>query len=278
MAPNSKLSFATAWINNFQKSTFAGAGDLKHCDDVANGFGKIMEKQGHKWEIKQEQDDAHPEDWIDRNPLRKPPPGTKVCAETNGQDDKPGRGADTVDLAMIVSHGGHQMEPDYGPICTVGFNRAPGWFCNNRARFGNTKLKWLILDCCHSLETGNDPKRYNPPNLWRQAFDGLHTIFGFNGITMDSFWTCDHGEQFAARIAVWNEALADAWIDCSSNWTNDDNPGAAAAGRDKNDAVNRLDTETLSSSFDSIPNKEVKYIAWRLRTSDGSPNTGDKSK
>jgi hypothetical protein len=44
----------------------------------------------------------------------------------------------------------------------------------------------------------------------------------------------------------------------------------AAAGRDKKDAETRLDTETLSSSFDGIPNKEVKVILWRFRDSGGS--------
>jgi len=37
------------------------------------------------------------------------------------------------------------------------------------------------------------------------------------------------------------------------------------AGRDQKDAYNRLHTENLASSFDSIPNGQVKYMAWMWR-------------
>jgi hypothetical protein len=261
------LSFATAWINSFKNGGYGE--ELNHCDDVANGFGTAMVKGGHKWAINQKQDEPNPADWVDRNPLRKRPTTTKICSNP-GDDAKPGRGVDTVDMAMIVSHGGDWgIEPDYGPVITVGFNQPPNRFCNFVTRFGNTKLKWVILDCCHSLQTDTKAKRYNPDRIWRYSFDGLHMILGFNGECTDSWWTSSRGSDFANRI-VMNFELAESWIDCATSWFTDDNPGVAAAGRDKKDAETRLDTETLSSSFDGIPNKEVKVILWRFRDSGGS--------
>jgi hypothetical protein len=271
MATDRKLSFGTAWINSFKKSKYGE--ELSHCDDVANGFGTVMERGGHTWAINHKQDEARPADWTDRNPLRKRPTTTKICPDS-GDDAKEGRGVDTVDFAMIVSHGGDWgVEPDYGPIITVGFNQIPGRFCNFKTRFGNTKLKWLVLDSCHSLQTDSTAKRKNPDLIWRHSFDGLHTIFGFNDECSDSWWTSDRGSCFAARIVMWDSELADSWIDCAYSHFTDDNPGAAAAGRDKQDAETRLDTETLSSSFDSIPNKEVKVILWRFRESGGSESS-----
>ena len=274
MGTKTILSFATAWVNIFTR-TKRGE-DIKHCDDVANGFGETMDAEGHIWVIKQEQDDVWPADWIDRKPLRPAPSTTKLCNQT-GDDSKKRRGIDTVDIALISTHGGFLgTEPDYGPICTIGFNQPPGRVCSCRMRLGNGRLKWLILDCCHSLQTSTDPTGVNPDRLWRHSFDGLHILFGFAGECTDGPWFCGRGKCFAA-MALMGHELAESWMIAASFRFAEDNPGVAAAGRDKKDAVDRLDNETFASSYSSIPNKEVKYIAYRFRSAVGdNANVPDK--
>ena len=246
----SKLSFATAWINNFETCKQK---PLDHCDDVANGFGKMMEVGGHTWAIKLKEKEANPANWMDRS--------------RGGKDAAPGRGVDTVDFAIIVSHGGlwPPRAAKQPHRVSVGFNQTPCRFFSDQTRFGDGKLKWLILDSCHSLEI-DKKKGITPWGIWSGAFDGLHTMFGFTDVVSDSWWTEDRGSWFAFLIGGGDAELADTWIETAYSWKEDDYPVAATAGRDAKDADNRLETEKLSSSFDSIPNKEVKVIKWMWRS------------
>jgi hypothetical protein len=266
MAAIPKLSFATTWIKTFTKPCCVKARlkPLDYCDEVANGFGEMMKSDGHKWAIERKEDTATPADWVYKN--AQPDKGSSVCRPPRESDDaKPGSGVDTVDLAIIVTHGWVGVDRSLGKdnkysveirFANVGFNQELCRFCSHKTRFGDGRLKWLIIDACHSLEI-DEAKGYTPWAIWRQSFHGLHTIFGFNGGSTD--WLSGRGQNFAIAI-LRNRPLAEAWIDSAFSYWFKDDPVAAAAGRDKQDAGIRLFTENISSSFDSIPNKEVKTI------------------
>jgi hypothetical protein len=145
----------------------------------------------------------------------------------------------------------------------VFFNVKPCRFCSHKTRFGDGKLKWLVLDSCHSLEIDKS-EGYTPWSMWKDSFYGLHTIFGFNGKTTDHWWVSDRGKTFAFEIFADSE-LAEAWIDSAYSHFCKDRPVVATAGRNMKDVKNRMATERVSSSFDSIPHKEVDVIAWVSR-------------
>jgi hypothetical protein len=174
----------------------------------------MMELGGHEWVIDQGQDEVRPEDWVDRNSPRQPPAWSKQFLR-KGDDAKPNHGVDTVDIALIATHGGYWgRSEDYGgPLVVIGFNQPPGRIGTFQMRLGNGRLKWLIINACHSLETEDDPKGTNPYNIWYRSFDGLHAIFGFNGTVTDVWWEHDRGACFAAPILPWDRELADAWLD-----------------------------------------------------------------
>ncbi|MBP0633343.1 DUF6345 domain-containing protein [Cupriavidus sp. AcVe19-1a] len=265
-----KLSFATTWINTFNKSCskLAGLKRLDYCNDIAEGFGWIMEKGGHKWELKHKQNGATPADWVHKG--ARADKGSKRCS-ARGDDARPGRGIDTVDFAIVVTHGGRA--PDVvrergswhnKKMVSVFFNVEPCRFCSHKTRFGDGKLKWLVIDSCYSLEI-DEPNGYTPASIWKDSFYGLHTIFGFTGQTTDAWWVKDRGTAFAFEIFADSE-LAEAWIDSAFSLVCGDRPVAATAGRNLKDVHNRMETERISSSFDSIPYKEVNFIEWKWRS------------
>jgi hypothetical protein len=267
MAKSSKRTFATAWVNSFKETGYGP--ELETTNDVVNGFGRLMKKGGHQWAIEKKQKEVAPADWIDREPLVpfKNYASWDKAYLHRGNDSNKDSGVDTVDMALISSHGGNLSKSrDFGGVVfTIGLNVHPGQVGNFQMRLGNTKLKWLIIDACHSLETENDPGGFNPSNLWRHTFDGLHAIFGFTGQSTDHWWTSDRGSRFALKVLLWDQELADAWIDAASFAFLRDLPGAVAVGVSKEDAESRLATERLSSSFDGIDHSEIKYFAWRFR-------------
>lgn len=264
-----KLSFATTWINTFDKtcSKVANLKPLDYCNDIAEGFGWVMEKAGHKWEIKHKQNGATPADWVYKG--ARADQGSSRCS-AKGDDARPGHGVDTVDFAIVVTHGGHVPDVVGKPgsyhtkkMVTVFFNVKPCRFCSHKTRFGDGKLKWLVLDSCYSLQI-DKPEGYTPWSIWKDSFYGLHTIFGFTGQTTDSWLVNDRGTAFALEIFADSE-LAEAWIDSAYSHLCKDRPVVATAGRNIKDAYNRVGTERISSSFDSIPHKEVNAIAWVTR-------------
>jgi hypothetical protein len=264
-----KLSVATTWINTFNRAPKDwNLKPLDYCNDVAEGFGEMMKLGGHKWAIKHKQEGADPADWVHKK--ARADKGSKKCS-ARGDDGRPGRGVDTVDFAIVVTHGGKQ--PDQvleggsyhnKKMVSVFFNVQPYRFCSHKTRFGDGKLKWLVLDSCYSLQI-DEPNGYTPANIWKDSFYGLHTIFGFTGQTTDSWWVNDRGEDFAFKIIA-DSVLASAWTRSAySRWCHD-TPVVAVAGRDLKDVDNRIETERISSSFDSIPYKEVKFIEWKWRS------------
>ena len=246
----SKLTFATAWINSFEA---CNQKQLNHCDDVADGFGKMMKLGGHQWSIRLEQKKASPKDLIER--------------AQGGADDAAGRGADTVDMAMVVSHGGLRRKGTDGPLLhiTVAFDQDPCRARSHQMRLGDGRLKWLVLDSCRSLELV-EAEDITPWTIWRRAFDGLHQIFGFNGVTSDAWWTEDRGKQFAARLVFWDGEMADTWIDAAYSWKMDDYPAAMAVGRTASDADTRLENEKLSTPVAGLSRSDVAAAHWMWRS------------
>jgi hypothetical protein len=253
------ITILTAWINDFTACT---EHPLDHCDLLANGFGKTMEKCGHKWSIKQTEKTAKAADWISR---KAPKSFDLDLCPDKGDDAASGSGVDTVDFALIASHGAMWVKDRTHPhLCTIGFGSKPCRFCSTQVQFGDGKLKWLILDACHTLEV-NGPKGFNPWSVWRSSFHGLHMIFGFTSQSSDSWWSSDRTEFFATQICN-GEEMAEAWIRCAFSYWEDQYPVAAAAGKDSSDADTRLETETINSALPSIQNKDVKAMQWMWRS------------
>jgi hypothetical protein len=90
-------------------------------------------------------------------------------------------------------------------------------------------------------------------------------IFGFTDLVSDSWWTGGRGFSFGRRAGS-NDRLANSWLDeCYSYWA-DDNPVSMAAGRSRQDAINRRDHERINSFFPDIPHDEITYYAWKWRS------------
>jgi hypothetical protein len=166
-------------------------------------------------------------------------------------------GVDSVVFAHFSSHG----------FCSTA-NVFQGYFgsqrdaCvwrSDRARFGNTNLDWLAIDCCFSLELSR-----NLIATWQAAFQGLHQIFGFTNVVSDSSWTGGRGYNFGRRAGA-NDNLGNSWLDESYSYWANDNPVTFAAGRNSADAFFRRDNERINSGFDSIPANQIGYFAWKWR-------------
>jgi hypothetical protein len=261
MGTTPKLSFATSWINTFTDpcKTAGGLDQLDNCNVIAEGFGQVMEWAGHKWEIKHKQNEATPADWVYKGARARP--DDKLCT-AKGDDARKGHGVDTVDFAIVVTHGARGFDvvgKRTLKFAKVYFNVKPCRFCGHKTRLGDGKLKWLVIDACHCLDIDKSDG-YTPWSMWKDSFYGLHTIFGFTGNTTDSWWVNDRGSAFALEIIADSE-LAEAWIDSSYSHFCKDRPSVATAGRNFQDAYNRMRSERVSSSFDSIPHKEVIFIA-----------------
>lgn len=125
-----------------------------------------------------------------------------------------------------------------------------------KARFGDKKLRWIVIDTCHSLDL------HNIISTWDQSFKGLRMIFGFKGTAHDSWWMNDRGEDFG-NDAGSGHKLSYAWLDAAYSWWCEDYPVALAAGKDRNDAINRRENETISWLYYDIPS--ANWFAWKWR-------------
>jgi hypothetical protein len=84
---------------------------------------------------------------------------------------------DTVDLALIGSHGTTALDPRYGKVLTAvsftsakdGYELSPG---EAYRAYGTNNLEWLAFDSCSVLR--DDSMVY-----WHEAFNGLHLMLGF---------------------------------------------------------------------------------------------------
>jgi hypothetical protein len=85
--------------------------------------------------------------------------------------------SDSVDLAMMATHGSTAWDNYYGKVLTSVYfstnnhdwHLSPG---EARRAFGNNDLEWLAWDSCSVLR---DDSMY----YWHETFDGLHLMLGF---------------------------------------------------------------------------------------------------
>jgi len=233
------VSLGVEWINNFPDP--CDQNELSYCDETSVGFYNGMISRGHLGRFNWGNSNAWEHDFRDT---------------VNGGDDH--NWIDNVDFAHFSSHGS----------CST-TNIFQGYFggkvdnCtwrSDRARFGNQNLEWLAIDTCNSLELTRDIIA-----VWHNAFYRLHMIFGFTDLVSDSWWTGSRGYNFGRRAGN-NDRLTNSWLDeCYSYWA-DDNPVAMAAGRSRDDAINRRDHERIYSFFPDIPHDEITHYAWKWRS------------
>lgn len=234
------VTVGTEWVNKFLSP--CSQHESSRCDDVARGFGEAMKSRGHSWSFDWGNANAYEIDWR--------------AAGKGGQDNKPGMGADTVDFALLSTHGGSGS--DYF-AAAFGIKILKCLWDNRDGRLGNLNCKWVIMDTCQSLQLPD------PHNKWHHCFRGLHMVLGFTGGCSDSSWTEDRGWDFGRRAGA-GAKLSDAWLDeAYSDWC-DDNPVAMACGRNADDARNRVFNERITSHYSSIPHREIRYYWWRWRS------------
>jgi hypothetical protein len=98
---------------------------------------------------------------------------------------------DTVDLAMIGTHGTSAWDPKWGlPLSAVYFSsNNDDWFLSPGEayrRYGSNNLEWVAFDSCSVLR--DDSRTY-----WHETFNGLHLMLGFAN-TMYVVYPGDGGE------------------------------------------------------------------------------------
>jgi hypothetical protein len=126
--------------------------------------------------------------------------------------------ADSVDLAMIGTHGTYYYDSYYGRnLSAVYFSSNNNdWFLSPgeaRHYYGTNDLEWLIFDSCSVLR--DDSMWY-----WHETFNGLHQMLGFAN-TMYVVYPGDGG-VFAdqARYKGWwhpAKTVTQAWFTAVSN-------------------------------------------------------------
>jgi len=94
----------------------------------------------------------------------------------------------------------------------------------DEARWGNTKTDWIILGSCNTLNEST--YREN----WEDAFEGLHSICGFDTIGGTH---PDMGSHFATKL-MQGLTIKDAWFEATDRWVfpSDGNLNAAIMAAD----------------------------------------------
>jgi len=283
--PASKLQVGAYWANDFSKGC-SGDDALNHSDDLARGFAKGMAAEGHQWTVDHGSSLASPKDWLSFPDSR----GTPF------DDSDAIQGADTIDFAYLVTHGGLTFVDKPAPtddlfIFRAGFGQNAlsvpidafkaesssqlHWpnciWLNNKSRLGDKRLRWLVVDACESLQLPGYVKGLkmtldvDPAKMWHHAFHGLNMVFGFTGESSDSWWIDDRGWDFGRRAGA-GDKLAGAWTDeAYSRWLGD-TPVAMACGHNEADASYRLLFDRVTAPFVKIPHDQIGGYAWTSRS------------
>jgi hypothetical protein len=162
---------------------------------------------------------------------------------------------DSVDLVYFTGHGTIQSTAltlaSTDDNCHV-------WYAY--MRLGVQSLRWLVLDLCDGVSDDIDvmktwwtPTRGDSGHL-NQA---LHVLCTFAGV---NYLDIERGSNFVNAIAA-GTPISKAWLDAAFE------PGlkpiAIAFGSDDADALNRLNTETLTNApSGSVPSN---WLHWRWR-------------
>jgi hypothetical protein len=262
------------WIDHYKRCKQKTTG---FCKAIAAGFAGGMAALGHKVAFVRGEQDASPRQW---------------AAPT----DKDAAGIETVEFAFLATHSGthgHELRgskwlfwwlatfdsPDGCIVSTIKLNRM--WRPINPSaptvtmRLGEGRLRWAVLDGCRSLhiriENERDPgaraqlAEVNPARTWGRCLDGVNMLFGFTGLSSDASWTAQRGASFGRRAGR-GEPLADSWLDEAYSYWVDDVPVAFACGRTREDAVRRLQRESLKSPGDRLMSRDIGGYHWMWRS------------
>ena len=227
------------WINNFPAPCTQNT--LSYCDETSVGFLDGMVSRGHTAAFNWGNANAFERDFRD---------------PASGGDDT--RWADDVDFVHFSSHGVTNAQNVF--VGSLGSRVDRCSWRTDDARFGNSNLEYLCIDACNSVDLAG-----NPVATWHRAFHGLRMVLGFTDLVSDSWWTGGRGHSFGRRAGN-GERITDAWLDAGYSFWLDDNPVAMAAGRNRDDAINRLNNERLGGGFGDIPNNQIGWFQWRWRS------------
>jgi len=229
------------WVNHFPAAGQPCHQDtLDYCDDRAHGFAVAMGNRGH----------ARVFEWGDTNAWE-----TDFTHPTFGGDAL--NWSDDVHFCFFSDHGGNG-----GNVYSVAFSSQMRR-CGSAAsqwRLGAKQLKWFVADTCDAVlntTTGHIVAVWAPP------MRGAHMVFGFIGLSADSWWTAGVGSDFGDRAGR-GSRLANAWLDAAYSWWTGDHPIAIVAGDSQYDAENRRENENIDWRDWDV--HATAWLAWKWRS------------
>jgi hypothetical protein len=229
------------WVNSFPGSGQpCHQNNLSYCDDRAHGFISAMGDHGHPGIFEWANSDA----WE-----------TDFTHPDFGGDSL--SWSDNVHFCFFSDHGGNRNN-----VFDFAFARAHNSCSSDTThwRLGAKMLKWFVADTCDAV-LNTDPNHI--VGTWAGPMQGAHMVFGFLGLSADSWWTDDVGEDFGDD-AGGGSRLANAWLDNAYSWWTGDKPIAIAAGESQADAVNRRENETINWRDSTV--KFTLWLAWKWRS------------
>jgi hypothetical protein len=204
------LSVGAEAVENYSGCGCA-TGDLRYCNDQASRFITKMDVW-HTRKYLYTNSDA----WS----------GDLVEDQLGGQDNLYG---DNVQVLLVSGHGGMNAAGTvyYGYLCkaqaypSCSYNTTKtylGEVAGQPYSAKPGKLRFLILCTCHGVDQSR------APNVWGRVFKrgkNFSYVMGYTGTSMDSVYTIDVGQLFAAKAAgppkwtlkqSWFFAVEDAYV------------------------------------------------------------------
>jgi hypothetical protein len=284
------IEVAAYWIDKYSA---CGGERIEYGQRVAAGFASVMSSLGHRVAFTRASDQASPKQWnawgdksefgIDTVEF--------VFLATHGATYGKERPNDWLYfwLGTFDRDGCYIWTVEAQPVQdkrTLRWRWEPKNIASPKVfmRLGEGRLRWLVLDTCSSLQVGVENLRpargyrtaadsleekyllrsSNPFLTWSRCCDGVNTIFGFTGLSSDYSGTSLRGASFGRRAGR-GEPMGDAWIDEAYAWLVDDAPVAFACGTSEDDAVKRVNGETLKSPARSLRHPQIGGYAWIWR-------------
>jgi hypothetical protein len=260
-------------VGAYSLNKFVGPGPncaqaaLDYCHALADGFSAGMKIRGRKAAFSKRDQDVSPKQW-----------------QAKTQMDPGGIG--TAEFVYLASHGyffGTQLKnksgageapwlfwflancdsPDGCKISTIEVDDKH-WTPPNAQSpktmlaLGEGRLRWLVIDCCRSLQLYDVNEReapyknlskITPGQTWGRCYKGVRMLFGFTGLSSDADWTKERGLSFGLRAGR-GEALAESWIDEAFSWIikGVDAPVVTAFGDSVAEADRRLKSDTIKNN------------------------------
>ena len=143
-----------------------------------------------------------------------------------------------IDAVRAFYHSGHgNMRSDGTFEFPLGNNwGGRSWGNSKNMIFGNETARYVFFSTCLScrVHDGHDPIR-----TWHNSNRGFRMLFGFETVSVDD---PSYGKFFWEE---WNKgkSFSQAWLDASWRISNRQSPSVVAAGRNADDARNRLFNE-----------------------------------